>query len=217
MVTDIVREARRRARCRPRFGLLRLGTGNALAWVIGASQRQARRACRSISTAAGRRRVAARAPGRGRRIPRSVLWLRHRCPGAARLQPGEEAIARGPLRRLAPGRGHLRHLVDHEIAAGFPFSPGSTRSDCERGRRRLSVGREGSDSWVAHSQREVIYEGRARIASVSTIPYYGFGFRAFPFAEERTDRMNLRVSTIGSLTLVANFPAIWKGNTRIWS
>src|SRR5258706_16382846 len=38
MVSDIVREARRQGKAPPRFGLVRLGTGNALAWVIGASQ-----------------------------------------------------------------------------------------------------------------------------------------------------------------------------------
>src|SRR6266567_4554247 len=38
MVSDIVRESRRQGKEPPRFGLLRLGTGNALAWVIGASQ-----------------------------------------------------------------------------------------------------------------------------------------------------------------------------------
>jgi len=43
---------------------------------------------------------------------------------------------------------------------------------------------------------QTIYEGPARIAAVSTIPYYGFGFRAFPYAEERPDRMSLRISTI---------------------
>src|SRR5512142_3138195 len=38
MVTEVVREADRRGVRRPRFGLLRLGTGNSLAWVVGASQ-----------------------------------------------------------------------------------------------------------------------------------------------------------------------------------
>src|SRR5690606_13539171 len=36
MVTRITEEARRTGGKRPRFGLLRLGTGNALAWVLGA-------------------------------------------------------------------------------------------------------------------------------------------------------------------------------------
>jgi diacylglycerol kinase family enzyme len=58
---------------------------------------------------------------------------------------------------------------------------------------------------------EMLYEGPARVAGVSTIPYYGFGFRAFPYAEERPDRMNLRISTIAPISFVKHFPAIWRG------
>src|SRR3954466_1923349 len=36
MVTEVVHEARRSGRPLPRFGLLKLGTGNSLAWVVGA-------------------------------------------------------------------------------------------------------------------------------------------------------------------------------------
>src|SRR6187200_34871 len=38
VVTAVVNEARRRGATLPRFGLLRLGTGNSLAWVLGASK-----------------------------------------------------------------------------------------------------------------------------------------------------------------------------------
>src|SRR5688572_14367139 len=38
MVTLIVREARARGHRPPRFGLLKLGTGNALSWVLGNQQ-----------------------------------------------------------------------------------------------------------------------------------------------------------------------------------
>src|SRR6185503_4970080 len=37
VVTDVVQEARRQSKPIPRFGFLKLGTGNALAWVVGAS------------------------------------------------------------------------------------------------------------------------------------------------------------------------------------
>src|SRR6476660_4515429 len=37
VVTAVVKEARRRNAPVPRFGLFRLGTGNSLAWVVGAS------------------------------------------------------------------------------------------------------------------------------------------------------------------------------------
>ena len=36
MVTEVVHEARRCGKPLPRFGLLKLGTGNSLAWVVGA-------------------------------------------------------------------------------------------------------------------------------------------------------------------------------------
>src|SRR5688500_4000941 len=42
MVTEVVREARRQNKPLPRFGLLKLGTGNALAWVVGAGRTKER-------------------------------------------------------------------------------------------------------------------------------------------------------------------------------
>jgi hypothetical protein len=58
---------------------------------------------------------------------------------------------------------------------------------------------------------EVLYEGPMRLVAASTIPYYGFGLRMFPFAEERPDRMSLRVSCIGPLQFAKSIRAIWKG------
>jgi hypothetical protein len=58
---------------------------------------------------------------------------------------------------------------------------------------------------------QTLYEGPMRICALSTIPYYGYGFRMFPYAEERPDRMNLRIATIGPLSFVRNFGEIWRG------
>jgi diacylglycerol kinase family enzyme len=93
----------------------------------------------------------------------------------------------------------------------FLFRPVPHIRVVNEGADAYRLGEKGSIVGRPIRKGEVIYEGRARIASVSTIPYYGFGFRFFPFAEERADRMNLRISTIGSFTVVANFPSIWKG------
>jgi hypothetical protein len=73
------------------------------------------------------------------------------------------------------------------------------------------MGAQGSVVGLPFRKGETIYEGPARIASVSTIPYYGFGFRAFPYSEERPDRMNLRISTVTPIAFVRNFRAIWRG------
>ena len=49
------------------------------------------------------------------------------------------------------------------------------------------------------------------MAAVGAIPYYGFGFRFFPYAEDRADRMQLRISNINPVSFVSNFRPIWRG------
>src|SRR5258708_7097248 len=50
IVTAVVNEARKRGVAFPRFGLLSLGTGNSLAWVLGASRtKKGRRGARALT------------------------------------------------------------------------------------------------------------------------------------------------------------------------
>ena len=123
----------------------------------------------------------------------------------------KSAIARGPLRHVMPGAAAYFISSTTKSLPAFLFRPVPHIRVVNEGADAYRLGEKGSIVGRPIRKGEVIYEGRARIASASTIPYYGFGFRCFPFAEERADRMNLRISTIGSFTLVANFPAIWKG------
>src|SRR5690606_6852175 len=55
------------------------------------------------------------------------------------------------------------------------------------------------------------YEGRARLAAFSTIPFYGFGMRLFPFADCGSGKMHLRILRVGSAQFVANVRGIWNG------
>src|SRR5690606_26711766 len=48
VVTAVVREAERRGAPLPRFGLLRLGTGNSLAWLLGSSRTGKGRSARAL-------------------------------------------------------------------------------------------------------------------------------------------------------------------------
>jgi len=211
MVSDIVREARRQGKAPPRFGLLRLGTGNALAWVIGASQ--AKRGGLQVDL----ERLRGDAGSRPVRLVDIEGYLAPFCGfGIDALvlrdyNQVKRAIARGPFRRLAPGV--VTYVVSSVFKSlpAFVFRPVPHIRIVNEGADAYRLGEKGAVVGRPIRKGEVIFEGRARIASCSTIPYYGFGFRGFPFAEERNDRMNLRVSTIGSFTLVANFPALWKG------
>ena len=61
----------------------------------------------------------------------------------------------------------------------------------------------------------VLYQGPAPVCSVGAIPYYGYGFKMFPYADRQPGFVQLRISAVPVLELLTNlFPAIWKGTFR---
>ncbi len=61
----------------------------------------------------------------------------------------------------------------------------------------------------------VLYEGPAPALSVGTIPYFGMGFTMFPFAGQVPGTMQLRVVHCGIPTILKNlYPGVWKGTYR---
>lgn len=60
----------------------------------------------------------------------------------------------------------------------------------------------------------VLYRGPAGMVSASTVPFYGFNFRMFPFAQDLPGLMQLRVVTLSPWKILSNLPAIWKGEFR---
>lgn len=217
VVTSVVREAKRRGVPLPRFGLLRLGTGNSLAWVVGASPasggKQAAAGALSADLAKLRSDAGSRplalvevedvvTPFCGFGIDANVL---------ADYGATKTALARGPLARVAPG------LLSYAVAATTRTLPSyllKKTPHCRvinRGGEAVRIGPGGSSRGRAFGPGDTLYEGPATIAALSTIPYYGFGFRMFPWAGEREGKMQLRVSTVSSVLFVKNFPAIWRG------
>lgn len=61
---------------------------------------------------------------------------------------------------------------------------------------------------------EVIYRGPANVSGVSTTPYYGYGFKAFPFARVRVDLMHLRIVAASIFDIVSSLPSLWDGTLR---
>ncbi|MBL4819155.1 MAG: hypothetical protein JKY15_08045 [Deltaproteobacteria bacterium] len=73
----------------------------------------------------------------------------------------------------------------------------------------------GQDEAIEIPANTLLYEGPSSIASVGSIPWFGFGFTMFPFAYKKEGFLNLRVSTMRIATIVANlYPSIWKGHFR---
>ncbi len=211
MATEVCKAADEAEVFAPRFGLLKLGTGNALAWVVGAS------------------RLAEESPPPGsdiirKDVPRQKLRLVKvegvHAPFAgigadaqilADYNATRDQLSGTPLSRLGHG------LAGYSVAALSRSLPRLLVAKMPR----IRIINEGDDVWPidpagTHRERavrtgETIYEGRARMAAFSTIPYYGFGMKLFPFADPASRRMHLRVSRLGSPQFVANFRGIWNG------
>ena len=206
--------ARRRVSRLPHFGVLKLGTGNGLAnWVNASGVRSG-----GIVDDVLRARAGA-VPGyralellsvEGRRAPFASLgvdaqllndyvWLKERLAGSrlGRLLTGSRGYAAAVLLRTLP-QAMVRPLT----------------AECEIHNRgptpAYRCGRDGKPiATIAPGQ--LLYRGRAMIAAASTIPYYGYGLRMFPFAGLQSGTMHLRVGVVEPLSVVANLGKMWRG------
>ena len=59
---------------------------------------------------------------------------------------------------------------------------------------------------------DLLYEGPLTIALAGTVPFYGYGMKILPYATEDPLRMHLRVSDIGTAHALAVLPSIWRGD-----
>jgi diacylglycerol kinase family enzyme len=213
VVSAVVREAARRGAPRPRFGLLRLGTGNSLAWVVGASP--AKRGGRGL--AADIQRLREDAGSRPMRFIEVEGYVAPFCGfgvDAVVLRDYNRTknfLSRGPLGRYAAGP--LSYVVSSvtQSIPSYVLRPVPHCRVVNLGADAYRVGERGAKIGAPVRAGEVLYEGRARMVAAGSIPYYGFGFRMFPYADDRPDRMHLRVAVITSLDFVANFRSIWRG------
>lgn len=215
VVTAVVREAERRGSPLPRFGLLRLGTGNSLAWLLGSSRTGKGRTARALEVDITRLRNDAGsrelrlvevdgvlAPFCGFGVDAIALHDYH----ATRRW-----LARGPLRKIAPGALGYALSATTRTIPGYLLRRTPHCRVVNRGADAFRIGPKGSRLGSPIPHGALLYEGPAMMVSCGTIPYYGFGFRVFPFALDREDRMQLRVSNVGSVPFVQNARAIWRG------
>ena len=215
MVTWVTKEAATQGREPPRFGLLRLGTGNALAWVLGAQNPRKKGVFADLA------RLRRQSGNRTLRLL-DVEGLLTPFAGvgvdAMALQHFNEVkalFARTPvLRRF--GTGGIAYGVSI-VTRSMPevlVRPHTHVRIVNEGDEAVRLGVDGQPVGRPIGCGEVVYEGPSRMVVVSSIPYWGFGARIFPFANDREDRFSLRVIDIGSYQVARHIRSIWRGTYR---
>jgi diacylglycerol kinase family enzyme len=197
----------------PRFGVLALGTGNAVAEVVGTRTRGHLHHLRAFLD--GRAPDVTRLPlltCDGKRTPFAGVgldaamlndynWVRTRVAPCA-----PKSVSTG-----MPGYGLAAALrtVPRYLLQRRP-------SYCEIvnvGRPAYRLDAAGRPVGPAIRHGELLYAGPCMMAAAGTVPYYGFGLKAFPFAARRPGAMQLRLITqIGVPTVLWNLPSIWAGD-----
>lgn len=73
---------------------------------------------------------------------------------------------------------------------------------------------QGRDVAVELPSNSVLYEGPAAIATVGSIRCWGYGFQMFPHLQNHADKMQLRLYSGGLLPVLCHIPSIWQGTYR---
>ena len=217
MVTWVTREARRRGKEPPRFGVLRLGTGNAIAWVMGARDK-GRRGRGVVADLARLQKEG------GSRLIRlldvdGVLTPFAGIGGdAAALQDYERVKQRlesTPLpRALKSGLPVYAVSIAAITSPRYLVKPRDRARIVNVGEPAFRLGVDGQPVGRPVPAGGVLYEGPFQMITMSTIPYWGFGARIFPFAEDRPDRYHLRVVNISPIDVALHLKSIWNGSYR---
>jgi diacylglycerol kinase family enzyme len=211
---EILAEAERARAQTPRFGVLKLGTGNGLAALVHASPvrdggvledvRRAREGgipgyrTLELLEVEGRRAQFA-GLGVDARLLNDYLELKTQVQGTrlARLLTGSRGYAAAVALRTVPQVLAHRQAVEVEV---------SNLSDLPA--FRLDSQGQPVEEFAPG---QVLFRGPAMLVAAGTIPFYGYALRMFPFAGLRPGYMQLRLGTVKPLEVLRHLQAMWRG------
>ena len=199
----------------PRFGVLKLGTGNALAEFAGASSRRVGVVEDILRTRSGECSVSRslhllshegkRAPFAGLGIDAAVL---NDYAGLKQSLKGGKLEFAG-----SGGLGYFWSVVGKTIPAVLLQRDAPNVEIVNLGGPARRVGPDGERIGRDLAHGEILYKGPCRLAAAGTVPCYGFGFRIFPHALRSPGAFQLRLTAMSAPKILANLRTIWRGET----
>lgn len=199
----------------PRFGVLKLGTGNSVANVVNASSPRGDGILDDVLRAR-----AGEVPGYrtldllmvdGRRAPfaglgmdgkllNDYIWVK-------------QNFGQGPLKPLLTGAGGYIASVGLKTVPHYLTQTTWVGCEITNGKARAAyrMGPDGTPMGDPVPPGGTIFKGDLMMAAAATIPFYGFGLKMFPFAMKRKGMMNLRFGSMPATQILANLKGLWAG------
>ncbi|WP_164012191.1 diacylglycerol/lipid kinase family protein [Pyxidicoccus trucidator] len=209
-ITGLLNELRTAGVALPAIGVLPLGTGNAWARVTGAP----RAAVALKQIAAVGERLPPLRPFSLVRVEGKVAPFAGTGWDAEMIQDFKNQLsAAGPLASTQAGlRGYLGAMFTRTVPRHV-FGEGNPQvSVYNMGDPALTVDARGSVQPVSHADKgALLYRGPAGVAGAATTPEWGFGFKAFPFAQAVPHRLSVRVYGASVMEATRNMFKLWRG------
>ncbi len=209
MGLTLIGEACRAAgRREPAIAILRMGSGNAIADTLGASDDVLEDFARIVRGGGARREMpllsvlGVRAPFVGMGVD-ALLLEDHAAV--------DRVVERVPIARSLMG-GAARYALSVALRSVPRFAtrarPNATVTNL--GAPAIEMRRTGPTGREERAG-EVLWKGTCTLVAGATIPFFGFGLKMFAFATTRHDKFHLRCGDAGLFEIMRNTPAAFRG------
>lgn len=204
----IAEACRGMGRPEPAIGILRLGSGNAIADTVGASDEPLEDLERLMA-----------GEGQWNRMPMlEVLGVRAPFVGVgvdAQLLEDQEAVNRvvdrvPGAKRLVGGATRYALSVATRSIPRYATTKRPNAIVTNLGAPAKEMSREGPTGKLV-ATNEMLWNGAVTLVAGSTIPFFGFGLKMFAFAGSHPGRFHLRCGDVGLFEILRNVPAAFRG------
>jgi diacylglycerol kinase family enzyme len=197
----------------PRFGVLRLGTGNSIATLMSSSPSTVGIVEDILRTRSGDVTQSRRfnlIDAEGKLAPFAGLGIDAKVLND--YVAFKSKFKGSMFERMASGvGGYFGAVTSMSIPAIAMQKQVPNVTVINEGAPAQQLGPDGRPVGKPVGTGEIIYQGPCRVASVGVVPYYGYGFTMFPHSLRAPGRMQLRLTAIKATEILRNLPSIWKG------